>query len=131
MLWTSHGSYQEEPFEKEVDLEEAIGIVSADLFGSTRIYINIKRKIGAAKQTNNIPDGYVIDLSSAKKPVLYTVENELSKHDPLRHVAVQILQFSLAFEATPQKVKSIVKAAVEADKQALGQCEAYAEEHGF
>lgn len=94
MLWTPSDIYYEEPFEYEVDLEEAIHAISADLFGSDRIYIEVKKKIGAKGKTNNVPDAYLIDLSSTKKPVLWVVENELAKHDPLRHIAVQILQMS-------------------------------------
>jgi hypothetical protein len=52
----------------------------------------VKKKIGKKGGLRNIPDGYLIDLSDAK-PRLFVVENELAVHDPLRHIAVQILQF--------------------------------------
>ena len=42
------------------------------------------------------------------------VENELASHDPLKHVAVQVLEFSLSFESAPHKVKGIVKDALAA-----------------
>jgi len=42
-----------------------------------------------------------LDLSSIKEPKLFLVENELAKHDPLRHIAVQILEFSLSFMPIP------------------------------
>src|SRR5262249_57040671 len=79
----------------------------------------------------NIPDGYLLDLSSAKDPRLFVVENELAKHDPLRHIAVQILEFSLSFEASPQLVKTIVKDALGIRTDLLARCEGYAQRNGF
>jgi hypothetical protein len=112
MLWNKERTYQEEPFELESDLEEAILEVADVLFGESRIYLDPKKKIGAKGKTRNIPDGYLIDLSSAKEPRLYVVENELAKHDPLKHIAVQILEFSLSFETSQHLVKSIIKEAL-------------------
>lgn len=59
------------------------------------------------------------------------MENELAKHDPLRHVAVQIIEFSLAFENALYKVKSIVKDALQADAEAMKQCESYAKNNNL
>jgi hypothetical protein len=82
MLWTAGGPYRKRPFSKEADLEEAIKEVSTELFGPNRIYLDVKKKIGT-KGKSNIPDGYLIDLSSAKDPIIRVVENELARHDPL------------------------------------------------
>ena len=131
MLWTPQQSYQEEPFQTEAELESAIKTVSAPLFGLNRIYIDVKKLIGAKGGTKNVPDAYLVDLSSTKQPTLWVVENELAKHDPLRHIAVQILQMSLSFLATPQKVKNIVKGALEAEPKAWKQCATYAKANGF
>ncbi|MAU01199.1 MAG: hypothetical protein CL608_28990 [Anaerolineaceae bacterium] len=131
MLWTPSTIYQPEPFEKEKDLEEAIIEVQKELFGDSRIYLDIKKKIGIYGKKQNIPDGYLIDLSSKKEPKLYVVENELAVHDPLRHIAVQILEFSLSFETTPQRVKEIIKTALQTDPTALLICQTYATENGF
>lgn len=131
MLWTPNDAYVVEPYEYEKDLEAAIETVQKSLFGESRIYLETKKMIGAKGKTRNIPDGYLIDLASKKNPTLYVVENELAKHDPLRHIAVQILQFSLSFESSPQKVKNIVKDALVADSSALQQCQIYAESNGF
>lgn len=131
MLWTRDKTYREEAFEQESDLEDAILTVAPALFGGNRIYLDAKRKIGARGRTRNIPDGYLIDISSSREPKLYVVENELAKHDPLRHIAVQILEFSLSFESSPQTVKEIVKEAVRARPEALAKCQAYATQHGF
>src|SRR5919112_5567630 len=130
MLWTPNGTYRKRPFGKEAELEMAIKEVSAELFGPNRIYLDVKKKIGTSAK-GNIPDGYLIDLSSAKQPVLRVVENELAKHDPLRHVAVQIIEFSLAFENAPYKVKSVVKNALLADDEAMKKCESYARANNF
>jgi hypothetical protein len=63
MLWTSSGPYRKQPFDKEADLERAIKEVSIELFGPSRIYLDVKKKIGTSAK-GNIPDGYLIDLSS-------------------------------------------------------------------
>ncbi len=131
MLWTVEKSYFEEPFELEKDLEAAILEVQGTLFGDTRIYLNTKKKIGGKDKKKNIPDGYLIDLTSKKEPVLYVVENELAIHDPLKHIAVQILEFSLAFETAPQKVKEVVKSALSSDKKAWQKCAEYATQNGY
>jgi hypothetical protein len=131
MLWSREKIYQVEPFDQEKDLELGLQEVKKALFGEERIYLETKRKIGARGGIRNIPDAYLIDLTSIKEPTLYVVENELAKHDPLKHIAVQILEFSLSFETTPQKVKEIVKAALADDKPGWAKCEAYAQEYGF
>lgn len=131
MLWTGGKKYQPYPYAKEADLEKAILQVEADLFGPQRIYLDVKKKIGAAGKTNNIPDGYLIDLTSSRVPILYVVENELANHEPLKHVAVQILEFSLSFESAPQKVKIIVKESLAARVDKWKLCEAYAARNGF
>lgn len=131
MLWTTDNIYSDLPFEVESELEDAILKVSAALFGERRVYLDAKRKIGANGRTRNIPDGYLLDLSSGRDPKLYIVENELAKHDPLRHIAVQILEFSLSFEGAPHLVKDIVKEALRSQPDALAKCQAYAAEHGY
>ncbi len=131
MLWSKEASYYLEPFEKEADLESAIREVSPVLFGPDRIYLEVKKLIGIKGKTQNIPDAYLIDLSSPKQPLLWVVENELASHDPLRHIAVQILQMSLSFQATPQKVKAVVKGTLEKDADGWKRCEYYAKANGF
>ena len=131
MIWTPDNQYTNDPFETESQLESAIANVSATLFGPNRIYLDVKRLIGAKGKTKNIPDGYLIDLASKKEPRLFVVENELASHDPLNHVAVQILEFSLSFETSPFKLKAILKEALKADKASLQMCETYAAANGF
>jgi hypothetical protein len=131
MLWGPNQVYQNEPFELEEDLEAAILEVREALFGESMIYLDIKKKIGSKGNVKNIPDGYLIDLSSTKEPKLYVVENELVKHEPLKHIAVQILEFSLSFETSPQKIKALIKEAIMKDEEALEKCIDYANKNDF
>src|SRR5690349_21262598 len=98
LIWTNAGAYRLCEYESEADLESAILKVQRELFGPNRIYLDVKKKIGSKAGIRNIPDGYLVDLTG-RQPRLYVVENELARHDPLRHIAVQILEFSLSFEA--------------------------------
>lgn len=131
MLWTPTNNFQEEPFEQEDDLEQAVVSLSKPLFGESRIYLDVKKKIGGKGKQQNIPDGYLLDLSSKVDPKLYVVENELEKHEPLRHIAVQILEFSLAFGTAPHKVKEVVRDCLAKDKISFAKCAAYAQQNGF
>lgn len=131
MLLGPNHVFLNEPFELETDLEAAILEVREALFGESRIYLDLKKKIGKKGKTINVPDGYLIDLSSTKEPKLYVVENELVKHEPLKHIAVQILEFSLSFENSPQKIKALVKEDLRKDNDALGKCIDYANENDF
>jgi hypothetical protein len=131
MLWTSKHHYHSWPFDKEAELEAVIAEVKTTLFGESRIYLDLKKLIGEKGKTQNIPDGYLIDLSSPKRPVLYVVEVELGKHDPLRHIAQQLLNFSLSFKSTPQKMKTILREHLLKSPETVARCEAYAKQNGF
>lgn len=131
MLWSKRITYKEDPFTMEAGLEAAILEVQENLFGPNRIYLDVKKRIGAKNQIRNVPDGYLVDLSSARQPKLYVVENELAAHDPLKHIAVQILEFSLSFETAQHNVKNIVRDALTENPTALAKCTAYAATNGF
>lgn len=131
MIYDGTKKFSEWRFGKEKELELAIQEVRSELFGKSRIYLEIKKLIGKKGGQMNIPDAYVIDLSSAKAPKLFVVENELSSHDHLRHIAVQILQFSLAFETNPHRVKEVLRDALKADNSAEAQVQTYATTNGF
>ncbi len=130
IIWTSQGPYSRAEYDSEADLEAAILHVQDALFGPGRIYLDVKRRIGGRGTIHNVPDGYLIDLSG-RMPRLYVVEVELASHDPLRHIAVQILQFSLSFEEEPRGVKAILYDALNARPDAKARCEEYAPTHGF
>jgi hypothetical protein len=131
MIWTGNKRFNIEPFERETDLETAILEVRNEIFGPERIYLDTKKKIGGRGTISNVPDAYLIDLTSTKEPKLYVVENELAKHEPLKHIAVQILELSLSFETTPQRVKAIVKEELQLNPEELEKSTRYAEKNGF
>jgi hypothetical protein len=131
MLWSKDRQFFDWPFDKEAEVEAAIQESRAQIFGDSRIYLDVKRLIGQSGKTRNIPDGYLLDFSSRNKPVLYLVEVELATHDPLRHVAQQLLEFSLSFKTTPQKMKAILRETLQKSPDTLAQCERYASTNGF
>jgi hypothetical protein len=130
VIWSKGNLYRSIAYEDEAQLEAAIIEVQSELFGPNRIYLDVKKKIGAKGGLRNIPDGYLVDLSG-RQPRLYVVENELASHDPLRHIAVQILEFSLSFEEEPRAVKTVLFDAIQSQPEAKGRCEKYATNHGF
>ena len=130
MPWSSAKQYFEEPFENEKELETAVIELARPLFGDLRFYLDVKKKIGGKGKIVNIPDGYLLDLSSTKEPKLFVVENELETHDALEHIALQILKFSLSFEQSPHQVKIIVRDCLAKDKSAFDRCSKYAIENG-
>lgn len=131
MILHGNDKFTEWRFTKESELELAIQEVNSQLFGPSRIYLEIKKKIGKKGVQMNIPDAYVLDLSSAKAPKLFVVENELSSHDHLKHIAVQILEFSLAFETNPHRVKEVLRSALKACPAAESKVVDYATKNGF
>lgn len=130
IILTNNGVFHRSQFESEAALEKAIVNIQAELFGINRIYLDVKKKIGVKGGLTNIPDGYLLDLSD-QKPRLYVVENELAAHDPLRHISIQILQFSLSFEAEPRKVRNILFDALQSQDDLRMRCEEYSSSHGF
>jgi hypothetical protein len=130
VIWFESELYRRTEYNRERDFEDSILDVKYELFGQNRIYIDVKKKIGSKGTQRNIPDGYLVDLSG-RKPRLYVVENELAVHDPLRHIAVQILQFSLSFEAEPRTVRTIVFDAIHSDSEGRAKCEEFARTNRF
>lgn len=127
-LWADAASYRLTTYKDEKELEGVILQLREHLFGPHRVYLDVKRKIGLRGGQRNIPDGYLIDLQRSP-PQLYVVENELESHDPLRHIAVQLLQFSLSFESDRLLVKSILMDALNEAPDDRRKCEIYVEEH--
>jgi|SRR5579863_4197095 len=130
VIMTDNGLFTRSQFESEAALEKSILEIQTELFGKNRMYLDVKKKIGVKGGLTNIPDGYLLDLSG-QKPHLYVVENELAAHEPLRHIAVQILQFSLSFKAEPRKVRNILFEALQSQVDLKLRCEEYASSHGF
>ncbi len=130
VIWQNGTLFRQADYENEAALEKAISQIQGELFGEDRLYFSIKKKIGLPGGQQNIPDGYLLDLSGSK-PRLYVIEAELAAHDPLRHIAVQILQFSLAFEEHPRAVKAVLLDAIRANAKTFSQCNEYALANSF
>jgi hypothetical protein len=131
MLWNKDERYEEFRFEKESELEDAVNEVKNALFGSSRIYLDDKKKIGKKGGTNNLPDGYLIDISNKQDPKLFVVENDLASHQHLKHIAVQILEFSLSFESSKIRLKNIIKDMLFKRKAEWKKCEEFAKNNGY
>lgn len=131
MIWNSSMQFFDAPFELESELEQAIVNASPVLFGKSRVFLPIKRRIGEKGKVQNIPDGYLIDLSSAREPRLFVVEIELAIHDPLKHIAVQILEFSLSFETSQRQIKNILKTNLAANAEAWAKCQKYVSDNNY
>lgn len=122
VIWTPLGSYNRVEFEDEADFEKTVVSLGTHLLGPGRIYLDVKKKIGKTKQ--NIPDAYLIDLSSPK-PRLYVVENEISGHHPTRHISIQLVEFMSSFYEDRDGVRNILVEALNADQAAKQVCEHY------
>jgi hypothetical protein len=96
-------SYYEYATEKE--FEQVIVENAEHIFGSRSIYVDIKKRIG--NDIITIPDGYLIDFSFAE-PKLYIIENELSSHDPYKHIGSQILKFAISYKQSGRKIKAFL-----------------------
>ena len=131
MLWNKEGKYIAVPYDKESDLEDTVNEVKDVLFGSARVYLDDKKKIGQKGGTNNLPDGYLIDLTNKNEPKIFVVENDLANHQHLKHIAVQILEFSLSFETSKVKVKNIIKEMLQKRANEWKKCEAFAKKNGY
>jgi len=131
MLWNKKNKYLEIPYENEAELEDAVNKVKETLFGTKRIYLDDKKKIGEKGKTNNLPDGYLIDLTNDREPKIFVVENDLASHQHLKHIAVQILEFSLSFEASKVKVKNVIKEMLQKRPSDLEIINNYAKNNGY
>ena len=131
MLWNKKDQFIEMPFIKEAELERAVNEVKAALFGEGRIYLDDKKRIGREGGTKNLPDGYLIDLTNKKEPKIFVVENDLASHQHLKHIAVQILEFSLSYETSKVKVKNIIKEMLQKRPGEWKKCENFAKENGY
>ena len=61
VITTDNGLLYRSQFESEAALEKAILEIQAELFGKNRLYLGVKKKIGAKGSVKNIPDGYLLD----------------------------------------------------------------------
>ncbi len=66
MLWIPTQQFHPWPFDKKTELEAVIAEVKAAIFGEGRICLDVKKLIGERGKAQNIPDGYLLDLSSLR-----------------------------------------------------------------
>ena len=82
-LWT--------PKDEEKEFRPMVRAHSKEIFGENSIYFDVKLLLKSASGIGSIPDAYVINLS---KPYEWCViENELSTHDPYRHIVDPLSKF--------------------------------------
>jgi hypothetical protein len=112
-------SYYEYSTEKE--FEQVIVQQAFQIFGNQSIYIDIKKRIGDSIIT--IPDGYLIDFSFKQEPRLYIIENELSSHDPYKHIGSQLLKFAISYKASGRKIKSFLLEHIMSNNDLLSKAE--------
>jgi hypothetical protein len=106
-----------EPYEylSEAEFERDIVKHAKQVFGEHSLYFDVKRRIG----TDNIvtiPDGYLVDFFFESDPRLYIVENELSSHDPYKHIGQQLLRFAISYKSSGRLIKSFLLEQILADK---------------
>lgn len=96
-------TYHFHEYELESEFERAVASLYHDIFGEKTIYVDIKKRIGDS--ILSIPDGYLIDFTFEKEPRLYIIENELSSHDPYKHIGAQLLKFAIGYRTSGRKIK--------------------------
>jgi hypothetical protein len=89
--------YRPLDYESEAEFEKAVVSLSDAMFGPSTIYVDVKKRMMGSKIIS-IPDGYLIDMTEADEPKLFIVENEIVRHDPFKHIGVQMLRFATSFE---------------------------------
>lgn len=102
-LLSNNRTYKYYGYTLEGEFEKVIVENAKQIFGNNTVYIDIKKKIGDSIVT--IPDGYLIDFSFAEKPRLYIIENEISTHDPYKHIGSQLLKFGIGYKASGRNIK--------------------------
>lgn len=80
---------------------------AGEIFGAKAVYIDIKKRIGV-ENIVTIPDGYLLDFSFEHSPRLYIIENELSIHDPYKHIGQQLLKFAISYKASGRNIKNFL-----------------------
>jgi hypothetical protein len=105
-LISDNKTYKYYEYTLEGEFERVIVDNAKQIFGNNTIYLDIKKKIGDSIIT--IPDGYLIDFSFAEKPRLYIIENEISTHDPYKHIGSQLLKFGISYKASGRNLKKFL-----------------------
>lgn len=103
-------TFEEVAFDNEQELEVAVVHNKEHIFGKQAILIDYKRKTGSkTSKHSGIPDGFLIDFSSLKRPQMFFVEYELESHDLYEHIGPQIMRFYASFETGKNELyKSLI-----------------------
>jgi hypothetical protein len=119
-------------FDSEKEFEGKVVENCKYLFGRDTVYIDIKKRIGQKDSYHKtIPDGYLIDFSSKKRPLLYFVENELSSHDAYGHIAEQLLRFSTSIKTSPKQIRIKLLEAINDNPQLSKEIDRYLNKADF
>jgi hypothetical protein len=108
-------------YETEASFESDVVRLADYIFGPNCIYLDIKKHVGNDIVT--IPDGYVIDATKPDEPKLFVVENEIVKHDPFRHIGIQMLKFVTSFDEAQRSVRTFLMKGIQADENLLSRLE--------
>ena len=87
------------PFKNEAELEKVVVENFTKIFEENSYYFDIKKGIRHQKgDLLTIPDGYL--LTFGNNPTMTVIENELSTHDVVKHIALQFAKFHSALTET-------------------------------
>lgn len=107
--------YSPYEYDSEAEFEKDVIDFSDKIFGKDSIYLDVKKKI-SNNNIATIPDGYLIDFSFINNPQLYLIENELSVHDPYRHIGQQLLKFAVSYKSAGREIKTFLMDEIIKDK---------------
>ena len=114
--------YETFVFDSEEDFEETVEKLSDYIFGPQTIYLAIKKRL-KSKGLITVPDAYLIDMTIADDPRLYVIENEIVRHDPFKHIGVQMLKFVTSFEDDQNNVRNFLMDAISKDSKKMKRLE--------
>ncbi len=104
-------------YRTEAEFEAVVVDLADEIFGSSTIYIDVKRRL-RGKEIVTIPDGYLVDMTEPQDPRLFIIENEIVSHDPFRHVGVQLLKFATNFEDVRIQLRRMLMGEIEKNQTA-------------
>ncbi len=107
----------------EKEFEVTVISLADELFGSSSLYVDIKKRV-KGNDVISIPDGYVVDVTEPDDPKLFIVENEISTHDPFKHVGVQLLRFATSVEGAQKELREILMREITSNDMLLGRLQA-------
>ena len=110
--------YELYTYNTEKEFEADIIKHADSIFGSSSIYIDVKKHVKGNKIVT-IPDGYVIDMADVQEPKLFVIENEIVGHDPFNHIGIQMLKFVTSFDDAKLSVRNFLMEEIAKDKKAL------------